>query len=175
MVEINGAAPNDDKVEITIRIDRKLHEELKPFFEADLMFAAYQDLVGTLLQALACKAGGPAGRQSFLDLLAFAADQRGIPFEENLFGRPGNEHDRRQLYGMMLGMERLFLVNEYEWDEMKEKGADQFARDVAKRFARDLNRIDATRLIETLTLGSSGLHAEMVHWLDVELAEQGKT
>lgn len=171
----NGAEPTDDKVEITIRIDRKLHEELQPFFADELMFSAYEDLVGTVLQALCCKSRSDPMRRSFLDLLEFSAQQRGISFEENLFGRPGNEHHRRQLYGMMLGMERLQMVNNYEWDELEEKGANRFARDVAKRFARDLNRVDATRLIETMTLGSSCLHAEMLHWLDVELAEQGKT
>lgn len=171
----NGPAAQDDTVEVTIRIDRKLHEELKPFFADQLMFSGYQDLFDTLLQALCSKAGTDPCRRSFLDLLEFTHQQRDISFEENLFGRPGNEHHRRQLYGMMLGMERLQMVNNYEWDEMEEKRANRFARDTAKRFARDLNRNDATQLIEGMTLGSASLHAEMLHWLDVELAEQGKT
>ena len=172
MTDDPGPQPEGETVEITIRIDRQLHEEMQPFFADGLMFSAYQDLVGTLLQALTCKAGGAPCRRSFLDLLQFSSEQRDIGFEENLFGRPGNEHDRRQLYGMMLGMERLQMVNDYEWDEMEEKGAARFARDTAKRFARDLNRDHATRLIEGMTLGAPKLQAEMLHWLDVELAER---
>jgi hypothetical protein len=47
-----------------------------------------------------------------------------------------------------------------------------FARAVATRFARDLDRADATALIETITLGSPSLQAEMLHWLDVAQAER---
>jgi hypothetical protein len=156
-----------DTVEITVRVSRQLHETAKAFFAEALWFTTYDEIVGTLLQAMTCRPDGPAAQRSFLDLLAFTAEQRGISFEENLFGRDGNEHDRRQFYGLMLGMERLRMVNDYEWSEMKEKGAARFAHDVARRFARDLNRIDGQRLIEGMTLGSPQLQAEMLHWLDV--------
>lgn len=167
----NGADPQDDKsVAVTIRIDRVLHEAMQAFFAAGDVFAGYDDLVGTLLQAATCSAGGPAGQKSFVELLQFTAWQRGLDFETTLFGRPGNEHDRRQIYALMLGDDRHDLVNAYESQEFRDKGAMIFARDVGTRFARDLERDDAARLIATMTLGAPALQAEMLHWLDIGLA-----
>lgn len=164
---------NDDTgIAITVRVDRSFHEAMQRFFAEGAVFESYDDLIGTLLQAATCRPGGPPGRKSFLDLLVFAAWQRGEDFETTLFGRPGNEHDRRQLYALMLGWNRLDLVNAYEQQEFRDKGSTTFARDVAVRFARDLDRKDATALIETMTLGSPGLQAEMLHWLDVAHSER---
>lgn len=164
---------NDDtSIAVTVRIDRSLHDAMQRFFADGDVFESYDDLVGTLLQAATCRPGGPAGRKSFLDLLVFAAWQRGEDFEATLFGRPGNEHDRRQLYGLMLGWNRLDLVNAYEQREFRDKGATTFARDVTARLTRDLDRKDATAIIETMTLGSPNLHAEVLHWLDVAHSER---
>jgi hypothetical protein len=121
---------NDDTtVAVTVRIDRDLHDAMQRFFADGHVFESYDDLVGSLLQAATCRPGRPAGRKSFLDLLVFDAWQRGEDFETTLFGRPGNEHDRRQLYGLMLGWNRLDLVNAYEQQEFRDRGAMAFVRE----------------------------------------------
>lgn len=161
----------DDRADLTLKLTSAHRNALHAFLASDnAWFASADELVSALLEALTCCPGSADGHRSFMDFLAFVAEQRGIPFEDNLFGRMGNEHDRRQLYGLMLGMNRLQMVNDYEWAEWKEKGPHRFARDVATRFAKDLERADAERLIETMTLGSPSLQAEMLHWLDIGLA-----
>lgn len=168
----NTSGKSDDAtIPLTVRIDRRVHNAVQRLIADGDVFASPDDLICTFLEAVTCRPAGPPGQKSLLDLLVFAAWQRGQDFETTLFGRPGNEHDRRQLYSLMLGFNRLDFVNTYEQREFRSKGATTFARDVAYRFARDLDREDATRLIETMTVGSPALHAEMLHWLDVAAAE----
>lgn len=163
-----------ETVEITLRVDRKLLESARPFIEDRLFFIGYDDLFERVLEALGCKRSDRSIPINFLTLLEVAAQQRGVSFVENLFGRPGNAQDWRSLFGMLLGRERLDFINGYEWDELEQKGADGFARDTAMQLARDLNRTHATEIIELMTVGAEELRAEMLHWLEIHLAEQGK-
>lgn len=169
----NKSDMNDDAtVAVTVHIDRGLHDAVQRLLADGDVFKSPCDLIGTFLQAMTCRPGGTPGQKTFLDLIVFAAWQRGEDFEATLFGRPGNEHDRLQLYSLMLGFNRLDFVNTYEQREFCAKESTTFARDVASRLARDLDPEDATRLIETMTLGSPALHAELLHWLDVAEAER---
>lgn len=167
-----GPDAGDSTIPLTVHLDRRLHDDVQRLLTDGDVFLACNDLVRTFLEAVTCRTGRRAGQKSLLDLLVFAAWQRGEDFETTLFGRPGNEHDRRQLYSLMLGYNRLDFVNIYEQREFRAKGATTFARDVASRLARDLDREDAMRMIETMTLGSPSLYAEMLHWLDVAIAER---
>lgn len=163
-----------ETVEITLCVDRKLVESVQPFIEDRLFFSGYDDLFERVLEAIGGRRGDRCVPINFLTLLEVAAQQRGVSFVENLFGRPGNVQDWRALFGLLLGRERLDFINAYEWDELEEKGVDRFARDGATRLAKDLNRDHATEMIELMTMGSAELRAEMLHWLDVALAEEGK-
>lgn len=163
-----------DKVEITIRIDRKLHERMQNFFAFPVHYGNYSELVEALLQALTKTDDTDWLHQSFLDLLWASSQQRNVGFEEHLFGRAGNEHDRQQLYGLMLGMERYELPVDRQQEEFDDKGPETFAHDMARRLARDLNRFHAANIITVMTAGEPELTELMLHWLDVYLAEEKK-
>jgi hypothetical protein len=45
---------------------------------------------------------------------------------------------------------------------------------VARTLARDLQREAAAKIIDEKTVSNANLRAEMLHWLDVELAEKRK-
>ncbi|MBA4131116.1 MAG: hypothetical protein C0519_06800 [Hyphomicrobium sp.] len=164
----------EDKVEVTLRIDRKLHEAMQPFFDQQINFANLDELVQMLLRALTRTPDSGWGQSSFMDFLFDVAEQRNVGFEYNLFGRRGNELDRRQLYAMLLGYNRYDIATELEQDEYDDKGPEKFAQDVARRLARDLDRRNAEAIIATMTLGNEGLHQLMMHWLDVYLTEERK-
>lgn len=164
----------EDKVEVTLRIDRKLHEAMQPFFEQQINFANMDELVQMLLRVITRTPDSVWGQSRFMDFLFDVAEQRNVGFEYNLFGRLGNELDRRQLYAMLLGYNRYEIATELEQDEYDDKGPEKFAQDVARRLARDLDRRNAEALIATMTLGNEGLHQLMIHWLEVYLAEEGK-
>lgn len=164
----------DDTVEVTLRIDRKLHEAMQPFFEQQINFANMDELVQMLMRAITRTPDSVWGQSRFMDFLFDVAEQRNVGFEYNLFGRLGNELDRRQLYAMLLGYNRYDIATELEQDEYDDKGPEKFAQDVARRLARDLDRRNAEAIIATMTLGNEGLHQLMIHWLEVFLAEEKK-
>jgi hypothetical protein len=164
----------DDTVEVTLRIDRKLHEAMQTFFEHQINFANMDELVKVLMRAITRTPDSEWGHTSFMSFLFDVAEQRNVGFEYNLFGRLGNELDRRQLYAMLLGYNRYEIATELEQDEYDDKGPEKFAQDVARRLARDLDRRNAEAIIATMTLGNEGLHQLMMHWLDVYLTEERK-
>lgn len=164
----------EDKIEVTLRIDRKLHEAMQPFFEQQINFANMDELVQMLLRVITRTPESEWGQSRFMDFLFDVAEQRNVGFEYNLFGRLGNEVDRRQLYAMLLGYSRYDIATELEQDEYDDKGPEKFAQDVARRLARDLDRRNAEAIIATMTLGNEGLQQLMMHWLEVYLGEQCK-
>lgn len=166
--------PQDDKIEVTLRLDRKLHEAMQPFFEHQINFANMEELVTVLMRAITRTPDSVWGQCSFMDFLYEVAEQRNVGFEYNLFGRLGNEHDRRQLYAMLLGYNRYDILTALEQDEYDDKGPEKFAQDVARRLARDLDRRNAEAIITTMSLGNEGLHQLMIHWLEVFQAEEKK-
>jgi len=75
---------------------------------------------------------------------------------------------------MLLGYNRYDIVSELEQDELEQKGAEQFAKDVATRLALDLDRKFSSEIIAVMTLGNERLNRLMMHWLDISLAENNK-
>lgn len=167
---------NDGGVEITIKLDRQLHEAMQDFFKSERLgfFEGYQDFFELVAEAICRRDGKPRDYRSFLEVLDWCAEQKGVCLETLLYSRAPNEHDRLQLYSMMLGLDRLSLVNDYEQDEWRKRKLSGFAHDLAKRLARDLERDTATMIIEEKTLFDPAVRTEALHWLDIELAAQGK-
>ena len=79
--------PQDDKIEVTLRIDRELHEAMQPLFERQINFANMEELVQVLLRAITRTPDSVWGQCSFMDFLYEVAEQRNVGFEYNLFGR----------------------------------------------------------------------------------------
>lgn len=90
-------------------------------------------LCGSSAERLGHRGGGTCNdhtrKQLPFDLLAFAAKQRACRWKTTCSAAPATSTTGACCYGLMLGMERLRLVNEYEQREFQTKGADVFARD----------------------------------------------
>lgn len=165
----------NDSVEITIKLDRELHEAMQEFFKQGGFFDGYQSLFQLVAEAICRSDGKRREYRTFLELLDWCADQKGVGLETLLYGRPSNEHDRLQLYAMLLNLDRFSLVNDYEQDEWRKCGLQGFAQGLAKRLARDLDRDTAAMIIEEKTPFDPEVRAEALHWLDIELAALGKS
>lgn len=167
----------DGSVEITIKLDRELHEAMQDFFRPERFgfFEGYQDFFELAAEAVCRRDGKPREYRTFLEVLDWCADQKGICLETLLYGRAPNEHDRLQLYSLLLGLDRLSLVNDYEQAEWRKRKLLGVAHDLAKRLARDLERDTATMIIEEKTHFDPEIRAEALHWLDIELAVRGKS
>lgn len=167
---------NDGSVEITIKLDRKLHAAMQAFFKGQGggFFEGYQDFFQLVAEAICRRDGRPRDYRTFLEVLDWCADQKGVSLETLLYSRAPSEHDRLQLYSMLLGLDRLSLVNDYEQAEWRERKLSGFAHALAKRLARDLERDTATMIIEEKTPLDREVRAEALHWLDIELAALGK-
>jgi len=164
-----------DSVEITIKLDRKLHEAMQEFFQQGGFFEGYQSLFQLVAEAIGRSDGTPCDYRTFLEVLDWCADQKGVGLETLLYGRRPNEHDNLQLYAMLLDLDRLSLVNDHEQDEWRKRGLQGFAQGLAKRLARDLERNTAAMIIEEKMPFDPEVRAEALHWLDIELAALGKS
>lgn len=174
MTESGGQRDADD-VEITVRIPAALHREMKLFFDQGPHFANYREFVTAACEAVCKSDEEPLLRyRSLLDLWHCVKEQRAFGFEDVLFGRWSNEHDRIQLWSLLLGLKRYTLTKAYDEDAWTENGPTLFAQMVARTLARDLQREAAAQIIEEKTVSNPHMRAEMLHWLDVELAEKRK-
>lgn len=170
----HGGEPEADEVEITVRIAAGLHREMKLFFDQGPHFASYQEFVAAACEAVCKSDEGPLLHyRSLFDLWHCVKEQRAFGFDDVLFGRWSNEHDRLQLWSLLLGLKRYTLTKAYDEDAWTENGPTLFARMVARTLARDLQREAAAQIIEEKTVSNPHMRAEMLHWLDVELAEKG--
>lgn len=169
----HGGEPEADEVEITLRIPAGLHREMKLFFDQGPHFASYQEFVAAACEAVCKSDDGPLLHyRSLLDLWHCVKEQRAFGFDDVLFGRWSNEYDRLQLWSLLLGLKRYTLTKAYDEDAWTENGPTLFARMVARTLARDLQREAAAQIIEEKTVSNPNMRAEMLHWLDVELAEK---
>lgn len=170
---LNEGEPEESEVVITVRLPASLHREMRLFFEQGPHFANYQEFVTAACEAVCKSDEGPQlGYRSLLDLWHCVKEQRAFGFEDVLFGRWSNEYDRLQLWSLFLGLKRHDLTKAYDEDAWSEYGPTLFAQMVARCVARDLQREAATKVIEEKTVSNPKMRAEMLHWLDVELAEK---
>ena len=171
----NGQEPLDDEVEVTVRVPAALHREMLMFFEQGPHFGGYETFFNMACEAVCRLDEGPsADYRSLLDFIDCVREQRAVGFDEALFGRWSNEYDRIQLWSLFLGLKRHALTKAYDEDAWSECGPTLFAQMVARTLARDLQREAAARIIDEKTVSNANLRAEMLHWLDVELAEKRK-
>jgi hypothetical protein len=141
------------------------------FFEQGPHFDGYETFFRMACEAVCRLDEAPlAEYRSLLDFIDCVREQRAFGFDEALFGRWSNEHDRIQLWSLFLGLKRYDLVKAYDEDAWSEYGPTLFAQMVARCVARDLQREAATKIIEEKTVANPAMRGEMLHWLDVELA-----
>ncbi|MDX2287913.1 MAG: hypothetical protein NW217_03720 [Hyphomicrobiaceae bacterium] len=145
------------------------------FFDQGPHFDGYEPFFTMACEAV-CRLdeGLLAEYRSLLDFVDCVREQRAFGFDETLFGRWSNEFDRVQLWSLFLGLKRYTLTKAYDEDAWSEYGPTLFAQMVARSLARDLQREAAAKIIEEKTVANPNMRGEMLHWLDVELAEKRK-